>query len=200
MEKNVYWLYIFIFVGCYITFMYTALAMSFSHTYELPTNSPGVLTSERWSFEFVRELLVGLYLLNLISVFAMLVYKTPNGRWINIASSFLLFVMFVVLFTYDIIALSNGQVAASVEGFVAANQARDDQWCCVYGGTPGTELICSVNTTNVSCGPVSPDQLTGNGVFLTKIIVHGFIGILLLWNFFYSWSISTEATKKPKSK
>ena len=53
--ESVYWLYTSIFYVMFVIIMYCMLSFNIRHTYELPTDSPGVLISDRWSFSFIKE-------------------------------------------------------------------------------------------------------------------------------------------------
>ena len=190
-----FWVYIMLFFVCFAGLFFTTLSMSFRHTYELPVDSPGMLLSDRWSFEFVAQFLMFIYLLNLIAVFYMLVKANRVGVNVNIFACVVLLIFFAVFLSFDIVSIVNANAGPSEEGFTLANQARDPRWCCVYGGTSVTSLMCSVNVTKLSCGPITPAQLVPNHIFITKLCFHIFIGVLLAWCLIYTWATYSPTLK-----
>jgi hypothetical protein len=183
-SQGEYWAYTVMFLLVYVFLFYCAMTMGASvrHTYQLPASSPGVLVSDFWSWPFIREFLICVYMAGLISGFFMLMSKTRKGFNIHVVILVMLIAWFGVALAFDIVALFYKNVGPHEEGFEVVNLARDLRWCCVYGGQPGTNLLCNINATATPCPPISHQDLGTNPNFLGRFILQILIGCALVYD------------------
>lgn len=168
-----YWAFIFIFMGIWISFrLFIPLSIPVRHTYELPsTNCVSRLTSDRWTWQFMREALFVLYLLIPMTGAFMIWTRSSTGLWVHVFFLFALGIWAIVMMSYDIVDITNANLPPSDEKFDPVNLARDKKWCLVYAGQPGTALICA--NTAPCMGPhvpaISAEELRVDGPFAFRV-------------------------------
>lgn len=167
---------------------YCILTFCFRHTYQLPVASPGTLVSDWWTWSFVREWLMVVYLLVFISGPFMRLARNRLGAGLHIFLLFVLLVWWVVNLSFDIVQLTRANLAPTEVNFDVTNLARDPRWCCVYGGQPGTALVCAINVMVAACPAIGVSQLTWNWVFVMRFIVHILIGVFLIYDMIVMWT------------
>ena len=114
------------------------------YTYELPSAAcVEQLTSDFWTWEFVREGMFVFYLLVPFSCCLMLYSREWVAMWLHIVLIILVVSWGITMFVYDLYDISSANAAPGDANFRAINFARDPQWCLWYGGQPGTQLICT---------------------------------------------------------
>lgn len=167
-----------LYLGLSFVLFVCALSFNFRHTYELPLSAPGVLVSDRWSFEFMRELLMWLYMLIFISGPFMRQSRTKNGVAVHLVVLVLLTLLAILNGVADGFTLWRANLTPGAPNFTLANLARDPRWCCKYGLLPGTELICAI----INPCPAVP-TLYYNPVFVTRVIVNILFGVFFIYDF-----------------
>ena len=182
-----YRLFVIFFVVALSALSYCHLAFNFRHTYQLPIDSPGVLVSDRWTFNFVREWLFFLYLLMFISGPFMRLSKTKTGVAVHLVVLVLLLVFGLLIIWADGVDLAQANLPPHDALFDAANLANDPRYCCVWGGQPGTELICANNVTMAACPAIGIEQLRYNSVFVLRFGLNMTVLALLVYDIFVTW-------------
>ena len=182
-----YWIFT-ILLGLLFFFLYwTNLSFNFRHTYQLPTTSPGILLSDRWSFNFIREWVMVCYWFFIpFSGFFMLMTRTKTGAYTHIIILLLLVLWGGVMVGFDATQIARNNFAPTHKHFDGTSLAYDNRWCCVYGGQPGAELYCSVNAG--SCQPTSPSQLGIDPVFFMRFVIHLLIVAFMIYDLTVTWT------------
>ena len=182
-----YRIYLILYFVLIVILYYCVLSFNFRHTYQLPVASPGVLVSDRWSFNFVREWLFWLYLIIFLSGPFMRQSRTRAGAGVHLFVLFVLFVWWGLNFAADWIVIAQANLAPGATNFDPANLATDPRWCCVYGGQPGTALVCAIDISVYACPAIGASQLTYNVVFVWRFFIHILIGAFILYDFWVTW-------------
>jgi hypothetical protein len=173
MNKKLYVYFILFWLVAWIPFrFFTPLSFQIRHTYELPSNAcTGQLTSDYWTWEFVREGLFVLYLLFPFSICFML-WTREKLAWVtHLFITIVLLAWGVSMLSYDIVSLVGANLPPNDPNFRAENLARDRRWCLYYAGQPGTELLCA--NTGTCLGPaVDPNSFQINGPFMFRFIMN----------------------------
>lgn len=182
-------IYLVLYFALIVILFYCILAFAFRYTYELPVASPGVLISDRWSFNFTREWLMWLYLLMFLSGPFMRLSRSRAGAGVHLFVLLILFIWWGLNLAADIIQLVNANLAPNAENFDVTNLATDPRWCCVYGGQPGTALICAINVMINACPAISAAQLRWDWIFVMRFIVNIVIGAFIIYDFFVTWIV-----------
>jgi len=182
-----YRIFLIFFWVIFAIIFYCTLSFNFRHTYQLPVDSPGVLVSDRWTFQYVREWLFFLYLLMLISGPFMRLSKTKEGVGIHIFVLVLLMIFCILTVGADTITLRSANVGPSDPSFDPANLATDNRWCCVHGGSPGTELVCANNRTVAECPAISENELRSDSVFVLRFALNLILGGMIAYDLLVVW-------------
>jgi len=183
-----YWWFTLLFGCLFIGLYISVLSFNVRHTYQLPVTSPGVLVSDRWTWPFIREWIMCIYWLIPLSGLFMMMTRTKTGYKLHMFILFILFIWWVLLLLSDIRVLTRSKLPPNHVDFSSTNLARDNRWCCVYGGQPGTELVCCVNAMAVAaCPPMGPNQLLWDGVFQMRFWLHAAIVLFLVFDFMATW-------------
>ena len=184
LSERDYWAYTVLFGLLFVFLYWTTLCFSFRHTYELPVNSPGILVSDRWTWNFIREWLMILYCAVPLTGFFMLMTRTKTGAYAHIFILFIMFVWAATMFSFDVVQIVENNKGPHEEGFDKTSLAYDTRWCCIYGGQPGAELYCAIDTNSVSCPPMSAAPLGINSVFLFRFAINMRFWIFIIYDFF----------------
>lgn len=171
-SESVYWVFIFLFIAVWLPFrMYLPATMHFRHTYELPAaNCVNRLTSDLWSWEWLRETLIVFNLLLPVTGMFMIWSKRKAGWGMHIFVLVCLIVWALVMVGYDIRDVGAANVDPSNERWNPANLATDRQWCLVYGGQPGTDLVCANSgICTAATSAVGPENLGLNPPFAMRV-------------------------------
>ena len=100
------------------------------------------------------------------------------------------------MFILDVVDMSSANVAPNDPNFKFTNYARDFRWCTLYGGQPGTDLLCT-NSGPCSGGGILIENLRINNVFIFRFSVNIFFFLFMLVDLFYSFKLSYgQLTKK----
>jgi len=178
---------------------FVPLSTPVTHTYAYPSASCiNQLTTNRWAFESVR---IGLWLclFSLVpwSIVMMMWTKDRLGWIVHILCLCLMIIWGLVIFSYDISDMAVANVAPNDPNFRASNFARDTRWCNLYGGLPGTSLICC-NIAPCTGPGLLVDSLGYNGPFVFRFAIN--IGLILLMclDVYYSsmWQYAPERKSK----
>ena len=184
-----YWVFT-ILLGILFVFIYWVnLSFKFRHTYELPVTSPGILLSDRWSFNFIREWTIVAYWFFIpFSGFLMLMNRTKTSTYAHIFIVLTLAIWGGVMVGFDITQVAQANLPPTHEYFDGTSLAYDNRWCCVYGGQPGANLYCSVDTNVVSCPPTSASQLEIDPIFFIRFILHLLIMAFIVYDLTLTWT------------
>lgn len=206
--ESYYWIFIFVFVGIWIPFrLFVPLSVQVRHTYELPSTAcVNRLTSDRWSWQFMREALFVLYLLIPVTGAFMIWTRSSTGIWVHVIFLFALSIWAVIMLSYDVVDIRNANVPPSDPDWNPANLATDKRWCLVYAGQPGTDLVCA--NTGPCMGPgvsaVSFEDLRVDGPFSFRVAFNVILMVLMLGDFVFTlwtwWGIlrAWDETVVPK--
>ena len=192
--KNVettYLVHAITFMCLFTLLCYCLLSFQVLHTYQLPTATPGFLKSLRWTYNFIRELTLVLYLFAPITGIIMLINKTRTSQGVHITVLLLLIAWSLVMFATDITLMNNANLEPDHVNFDPTNLASDQRWCCVYGGTPGTEFLCSVDKNN--CPPTASSQLLIDGIFIMRFIVNILFCMMMVHDFINTFTVVMPA-------
>lgn len=192
--ETTYWVYTGIFFGLFMILTYCTLSITFIHSYEF---SPGVLVSYRWTYNFIREWLIYLYVLIPLTGLLMITTKSVNARWVHVITLLLLIAWCVLLAVGDAHALSTANIAPSHKDFDASNPAHDKLYCCVYGGELESNQVCFINKSQ--CTPTSSSQLNTDGVFLLRFFVNLLFGILMVHDLINMFFVVMPAYNREKT-
>lgn len=151
---------------------FTPLSFRIRHTYELPSNAcTGQLTSDYWTWDFVKEGLFVLYLFFPFSICFML-WSREKIAWVtHVFITVILLAWGTAILSYDIPTMVAANLPPNDPNFKAENLARDKRWCTYYGGQPGTGLICA-NTGPCSGPAIDPNTFQIDGPFLFRFIMN----------------------------
>jgi hypothetical protein len=183
-----YRIYLLFFLGLFIVAFYCVLCFAFRHTYQLPVSSPGVLVSDWWSWNFVREWLLWTYLLMIFSGHFMRLSRTRSGVVVHMVLLFGLFVWAMIVFSFDLSLMANANAAPSSGNFDPSSMAHDPRYCCVYGGQPGTELYCAIDIMVNACPAIAATQLGVNYIFLLRFAVNLMMAGFFIYDFIVTWN------------
>lgn len=180
------------------TVYFEVITLQVTHSYTLPSVAcVGRLTSDRGEWSTVREaLLICAYIIVPFATGLMLLGK-DRATWI-----LYIFALFVVLawsfltFILDVNDMVVANVGPDSSSFRFTNYARDSRWCTLYGGQPGTELLCA-NIAPCSGGGVLIENLWPNNPFIFRFSVNVFYFGFICLHLFYSfrWTATTEKKK-----
>lgn len=173
-SERFYWYFVVIVIAAWIVFRFWwPSAALFRHTYQLPQATPGVLVSDYWSWAFFREALLPLFLLVPFTGMYMIFAKHQISVTAHWVIALLVAIWLVIVMSYDIVDLQGANVPPSDIRFDPGNLARDKRWCCVYGGQPGTSLLCYINAG--TCFPgVGVNELHVDGSFVFRFVCNLF--------------------------
>jgi hypothetical protein len=139
-----------------------------------------------------KELLLRLYLIVPVSgLFMIWTREKRNGWGLHLLCLIIMTVILGFVLGYDIRDMIQANLAPTELAWNPSNFATDRQWCLVYGGQPGTELVCA-NT-----GPCTPDPpvtspVTADDLSLDGVFVFRFVFLLFLFGFLiFDWLFST---------
>lgn len=170
------------------TIYFEVVSLQVTHSYVLPSaNCIGRLTSERWGFSTVREgLLMCCYLMAPWTIALMLWSKERIGWTIHILFGFVFAIWFLVNFFLDITDMAVANDPPNSNTFKFVNYARDTRWCTLYGGQPGTDLLCT-NTAPCSGGGILIEDLRISNPFLFRFSINIFFFLFICMDIFYSF-------------
>jgi hypothetical protein len=189
--KTLFVYLIIIWQGIVICAVYNELInFNVLNTYELPSTAPiGRLTSEKWSFNMVREgLLIIFWMLAPWSIVYMFWSSHKVGWYVHIIFSFIILIWGLCTFIFDLIDINYGQVAPWDANFERTNFARDLRWCCLYGGQAGTSDLCS-NSIPCSGGGIFANSLATNFPFVLRFSCNLLLSSLLTLIIYISFKI-----------
>ena len=163
------------------------MTLDVTHTYVLPSaGCTGRLTSNRGDFQTIRECLLVVAYLIFPWTLALMIYTRERIGWIfHVLVGLVVFVWLAINFIYDLSDITSANVAPDDPNFRFVNYARSDDWCILYGGQPGTQLLC----TNIApcAGPgVLVENLKPNNDFLFRFGINAFYTLFTLMILFYS--------------
>lgn len=194
-----YWLLVIAFFGAWIPYrFFIPLTVQVRHTYEFPVAAcSNRLTSDRWTWEFIREGLFPLFLLVPLSGLFMIWTRSKTGLWTHFTVIVCLFVWSVVMMGYDIEDLRTANLPPSAPLYNPSNLATDKRWCLVYGGQPGTELVCAITAPcPAATSAVSFEDLAIDGPFAFRV---SFLALLicfcvgdLVFTFYNWWKVLND--------
>lgn len=142
--------------------------------------------SDRWSWEFIREGLFVFFLLVPFSGFFMIDMKSKTGFWVHIFCLLTLGIWGVFMAGYDIQYVTTANLPPSVGDWSPANPANDKQWCLVYAGQPGTELICANPAPCPNVPPVAYTDLRVDGPFSWRVSFNAFMLLYIVVDFIFT--------------
>ena len=162
-----YWVFVIVWLIAWLVFAFWLFTTSnFIHTYQLPSNTPGTLTSTYWSWDFVRVGLLTLWILVPFSGLFMIWTRSSDGVGVHMVLGIVLLIWFLIMMAFDINDITKANLPPSDPNWKSDNQATDIRWCCIYGGQPGTERVCA---NQVPCvPPVGVSQLGVNGDYVFR--------------------------------
>ena len=159
---------------------FTTTTFPFRNTYQLPSaNCTETLTTDFWTFSWVREGLFILYYLFPLSICLMCFTREKVGFAQHAAVILVIGVWGFIMFVYDIQELVYANVGPSDPNYTPINLARDPQWCLYYGGQPGTEYVCTY--VNTCSGPaINPNNFTIFWPFMYRVIANIILVMLII--------------------
>lgn len=169
------------------TIYWESVTLDVTHSYVLPSAAcSGRLTSNRWDFQTVREgLLICMYLMFPWSLAFMIWTRERIGWLFHVLIGLMVLTWLIINVVWDVSDISVANVPPDSTDFRFVNYARDPNYCILYGGQPGTSILC----TNVApcAGPgVLVENLKINGPFLFRFFMNIFYMLLLIMILFYS--------------
>lgn len=188
------WVFALIFFIAYLVFAFFAPpAQQFTHTFLLvfsPQTQPGVLTSQRFSFDFW---IVAFYAVLPFIPFTLLFAlndtkgtRSNDGQrvWLVWQLVHIIFVVvWLIWMAATLVWLSINWAHANVsESSNYYNPANDIRWCCVYYNLPGAPCYNALYPSGQqACNPgVGAPQLTLNNVFLYQFAFHIIFTVLMI--------------------
>lgn len=186
------WVFALIFFLAYLVFAFFAPpAQQFTHTFLLvfsPQTQPGVLTSQRFSFDFW---IVAFYAVLPFIPFTLLFalndtkgYHSGERVWLWRQLIHIIFVViWFIWMAATLVLLSINLAHANVsESSNYYNPANDIRWCCVYYNLPGAPCYNALYPSGQqACNPgVGVNQLTLNNVFFYQFVFHIIFTVLIL--------------------
>lgn len=187
--ESYYWLLVIAFLGVWIPFrMFIPMTLQVRHTYELPAAAcVNRLTSDRWTWEFVREGLFVLYLLMPFSGVFMIWSRSRTGLWTHLVLLFTMFIWGFVMVGYDIESIGTANVSPLSPQYNPTNLATDKRWCLVYGGQPGTDIVCANSgPCTAAVGAVSFEDLHIDGPFTFRVAFNAIMLSFLAADFVFT--------------
>lgn len=176
--ESFYWLLIIAFFAIWIPYrFFIPLSLHVRHTYQLPAAAcSNRLTSDRWTWEFVREGLFTIFLLLPLSGMFMIWTRSRTGLWTHVVLVVALLIWGVVMVGYDVEDIRTANLPPNSNQYNPSNLATDNQWCLVYGGQPGTEIVCA-NTAPCpgATSAVSFEDLAVDGAFAFRVSFNAFL-------------------------
>jgi hypothetical protein len=188
-ETN-YWIFVAIFLAAWMPFRFETPISNVRHTYELPSTAcSNRLTSDYWGWEYFREGLFVVFLLIPYSGLFMLWSKNTHGIIFHLVILAMLMCWGVINVAYDIDDMTRAQLGPTDEHFNEANLARSTQWCLIYGGQPGTELICAnIGPCNATI-PVTTADLHVNGPYRMRFCFLIFLMVMMAFDLGFTLSV-----------
>ena len=186
--KWFYWGLFIFFVAIWIPYRFALpLSIDFRHTYELPSQQcVNRLTSDRWTWEYVREGMFVLFILVPFTGFFMLDMKSKTGFWVHTICLLSLGVWSIVMVGYDIQAVTTANLPPGDGAWNPTNPANDKQWCLVYAGQPGTELVCANPAPCPNVPPVAYTDLRVDGQFSWRVSFNAFMLLFIIVDFIFT--------------
>jgi len=188
-DKGIRWfinIFRFLFVvGIFIYISVFIHNLRFKHTYFENPGNPGVLTSDRYSFNWVITMLTVIINVSLITfIFFMVIFRNNFGCGIT---WFILYILFFALLVFIIIAYGLQYSHCNGPNEVD-NMCNDPKWCCVHFTNP---LNQCPNT--IPCAPpITQSDLSPNQDFLalfwTLVVLGALYFIFILIILFYWFS------------
>lgn len=175
--ESFYWLLVLAFFCIAISYhAFIPQSLQVRHTYEFPvSNCANRLTSDRWTWEFIREGLFVLFWFAPITGLFLIWCRSKTGMWLHIVVLAALLLWGLVNVGYDIENIGTANLPPNDVRYNPSNLANDRQWCLVYGGQPGTELVCAiVAPCPAATSAVSFEDLHINGPFSFRVAVNAF--------------------------
>jgi hypothetical protein len=181
-------IFIIVWVAALLPTVYwEVVTLDVTHSYVLPSAScTGRLTSNRWDFQTIREgLLLCMYVLFPFSLVFMIWTRERIGWILHMMVALIAIAWLGINFIYDISDITSANVAPNDPNFRFVNYARSPDWCILYGGQPGTQLICT-NTAPCSGPGVLVENLKPNETFLFRFAINAFYTLFTVMILFYS--------------
>lgn len=175
--EGFYWLLVLAFLSVGLAYLaFIPQSLQVRHTYELPAaNCANRLTSDRWTWEFVREGLFALFWLAPFSGLFLLWSRSRTGFWVHVVVLAALLLWGLVNVGYDIDDIGTANLPPNNPRFNPSNLANDKRWCLVYGGQPGTELVCAITAPCPAAqSTMSFEDLQVDGPFSFRVAVNAF--------------------------
>lgn len=188
--ESYYWILLFVFMSVWIPFrLFLPLTLQVRHTYELPSTAcTNRLTSDRWTWEFMREALFPLFLLLPLTGAFMIWTRSKTGLWVHIVVIFTLSLWSIIMLGYDIADVRNANLPPSHPSWNPALLSTDQRWCLVYAGQPGTDIVCA--NTGPCMGPgvsaIAPDDLRTDGPFAFRVAFNVLLLAFCLVDFIFT--------------
>lgn len=166
-------------VAAAILSVWNATNMIFEHTFLLPADAPGTLSSDRFSaFWWLLQAALALRLVLVVAA-ALRIATPPNGlyRLAHLIWAIVTFVFEIVFLVFHIVEI--GACNAASGGSAVCNDYR---WCCVFGPVFPAPANAQCPYLLAPCAPaVAAGQLAWNGPFLLSfVLVIAFIVLALL--------------------
>ncbi len=181
-----YWVFaLMVFLTLMVFYFFMSTLSPFIYTYQLPSNTPGTLTSDVGSFRYVLRGLLVLWIMMPLTGLFMIWIKNSPGNGIHIGVLSVLIAWFIVTLVFNSITMAEANRAPSDPNWDAHNPADDYRWCCLYGGQPGTERRCA-NTAPCAALPVTAGQLTFNSNYVAQFILNIVMLGLAIFDFFFT--------------
>lgn len=180
--------FIIVWVGLLLPSAYWQMVtLDVVHTYVLPSAScSGRLTSNRWDFQTIREgLLFCMYFIFPWTLAFMMFTRERIGWIVHVLVAIIAVTWLGTNVILDISDLDVANVPPDHPGFKFVNYARSPDYCILYGGQPGTSLLCS-NTAPCSGVGVLTENLKPSWPFLIRFVLNIFYTFLLILIMFYS--------------
>jgi hypothetical protein len=198
--ETFYWQLVIVFFAFWIPMAAVVqLQMDIRHSYEYPTiGCKNDLTSDRGTWEYIREALIPMFLLVPLSGLFMIWSRSGVGRNTHVVILFIGFVWGISMLGYDIRDIGTANLPPNNDRFNPNNLARDKRYCLYYAGQPGTELICHL-TAPCAMGPaVDPLSFKVDGPFAFRVGWLAYILVHIIVDYIFTIGTWKIVLKTPK--
>lgn len=182
--RNGLWIAIWIFFALYTPVIFVSASTGrYRHTYELPRNSPGTLTTDFWSFDWWFS--SSLFLMLLLPFTASFMLNAPSKDWRRNLHVFCCVILALYFLPAACVWSYNLHHANDPTSANALNPANSPKWCCINRVI--APLVC---LNDIPCAGVTQGNLFVYGYFLLKFVATWvfillcFVEIVIVFNLF----------------
>lgn len=193
--RNGLWVCIWIFFVLYAPVIFVSGSTGrYRHTYELPRNSPGTLTSDFWSFDWWFS--SSMFLMLLLPFSASFMLNAPSKEWRRNMHVFFCISLALYFLPAACVWSYNVHWANYPASWNALNPANSQKWCCI-----NRVIAPTVCLNDVPCTGVTQSNLFIYGYFLIKFVgtwVFVVLCVLEIFVVFYGFIPAVEEFQMEK--